>query len=336
VTKKKYILGVIGCGKIWEIGHWPGLKELADEVAIRYVYDTTPALAAKAAADTGAKALDKDDAIFDDPAVDIVCVLTPPRPRPLYVRKACAAGKHLMIEKPMARTVADALDIVRHVRTGQRKCFVPFVRGLSALHRSVADAVRAGRFGAPLAFVHTSLGPPYPWIPLDHWMHDQAESGGPIFDFSIHFIEIARAYLGEAAAVLYAGAALTGRVRSDDQATLIAYYADGGLGQFTKSWSFPPGVDGTPMTTCLLCRDAVIVFGEKTEIRTPKGVSDFQVPAGVPGGRAATYRNLFAAIETNAPLFADELCGLRMTEILDAMEQSRASGKKEPVPLHHV
>ena len=50
MAKKKYNLGMIGCGKIWEIGHWPGLKELTDEAVVRYVYDTAPALAAKAAA----------------------------------------------------------------------------------------------------------------------------------------------------------------------------------------------------------------------------------------------------------------------------------------------
>ena len=51
-------------------------------------------------------------------------------------------------------------------------------------------------------------------------------------------------------------------------------------------------------------------------------------------GRIESYRNLIAAIERGEPLHASETKGLRMTEILDAMERSRASGRKEKVRLH--
>lgn len=334
MPQKTYTLGVIGCGKIWEIGHLPALKELAQQIRVKYVHDTAPALAAKAAADAGARAVDSDEPIFADKEVDLVCVATPPIPRAGYVRKACAAGKHMMIEKPMARTLADALDIVSSVRGAGVKCFVPFVRGVSALYRTVAQAARAGRWGQPLAFYHNALGTPYPWIPLDHWMHDQALGGGPIFDFSIHFMEVARACLGEAAEVTYFGGNLAGRLASDDHATLLARYASGALGEFTKSWAFPPGAEGTPIVSTLICHDAVIHFGEKPQVRTAAGTEEYQVPPGTPNGRAGAYRNLLAAIEGGEALYADEICGLRMMELLDAMERSRASGRSEPVTIH--
>jgi predicted dehydrogenase len=267
--------------------------------------------------------------------VDIVAILTPPFARVEYVERACAAGKHLMLEKPMARTLEQALAIVGSIRRAGVKCFVPFMRAVSAAHRELAERVRSGTFGEPLAFVHTFLGAPYSWVPLDHWMHDEARSGGPIFDFSIHFLEMARACLGaEAESVLYDGAALTHRVASHDHATLLVAYPGGRLGEFTKSWDFPPGCSYGHNASHVVCRDAVVALGEKVVAHGPGGPRELALGQGAPNGRTQSYRNLIEAIETDAPLYASELNGLRMNEILDAMERSRSSGRRESVALH--
>ena len=335
MSQKRYEIAVIGCGKIWEIGHWKGLQDIPDEARVRYVYDLDEAAARKAAQETGATFLDTPDPLFEDEAVDIVAICTPPFARVDYVRRACAAGKHLMLEKPMARTLEQALEICRSVWQAGVQCFVPFMRACSGAARELAETVRSGTFGEPLAFVHTSLGVPYSWIPLDHWMHDQELSGGPIFDYSIHFLEMARACLGaEAETAVYAGAATTGRVKSDDQATLLVQYEGGPFGELTKSWSFPPGCGYGHTATHIICRDAVVVMGKTTEVHTADGVREIEPPKGGAHGRAEAYRNLIAAIEHNTPLYADEVNGLRMNEILDAMERSRASGYAEAVTLH--
>lgn len=334
---KVYELGVIGCGVIWDTGHWKGLKELIGEVRVRYVYDVDEARAHSAAQQTGAAHLTEPTRMFDDEAVDIVTIATPPFARVDYVRRACAAGKHLMLEKPMARTLEQALEIVRCIREAGVKCFIPFARAVSAPRRELAQMVRSGAFGEPLGFVHTSLGAPYGWIPLDHWMHAEDQSGGPLFDYSIHFMELARACLGaEAQSVLYGGAAVTGRVKSHDQAALLVHYEGGKFGQFTKSWSFPPGCNYSHTADHVVCRDAVVAMGNTINVHTPDGTRELELAKDAPDGRAQSYRNLIAAIEDDAPLYASELNGLRMNEILDAMERSRASGSQERVVVHET
>jgi UDP-N-acetylglucosamine 3-dehydrogenase len=334
MSRKRYEIAAIGCGKIWEIGHWTGLQEMPDEARVRYVFDTDEEAARKAADRTGAALAEDAERIFDDEDVDIVAICTPPFARVEYVAKACQAGKHLMLEKPMARTVDDALEICRLIGRAGVKCFLPFMRTMNGRARELAEQVRSGAFGEPLAFVHAFLGTPYPWIPLDHWMHDEQFSGGAIFDYSIHFIELARTCLGEAAAVLYGGAAVTGRVRSHDQATLLVNYEAGRFGEFTKAWSFPPGCDYGHQTTHIICREAVIVLDKAPLAYTPGGKRELDVGAEAPSGRAESYRNLIAAIEEDAPLHASELNGLRMNEILHAMERSRSSSSREPVVVH--
>jgi UDP-N-acetyl-2-amino-2-deoxyglucuronate dehydrogenase len=334
MARKRYEIAVIGCGKIWETGHRPGLKEIPDAVRVRYVHDANLELARRAAQDTGGQCVDDPVAVYDDPAVDIVAILTPPFARVDYVTCACAAGKHLLLEKPMARTLAQALEVFRAVREADVKCFIPFARALGHTNRALAEQVARGSFGEPVACCHTFLGTPYPWIPLDHWMHDQAQSGGPLFDYSIHFLELARACLGEAESATYGGAVTTGRVQSDDQATLLVQYAHGRYGTFTRTWNFPPGCKYVHTADHIVCRDAVIALGKKVEIHTAGGVKEFEAPKPRVGGRAQAFLNLIEAIESNAPLYADELNGLRMNEILDAMERSRTSGRKEKVELH--
>ncbi|MBD3183520.1 hypothetical protein GF312_14590, partial [Candidatus Poribacteria bacterium] len=300
------------------------------------VYDIKPELAESAAFETGAKTLDNPDAIFESDDVDIVTLATPPFARAEYVKKACAAGKHLMVEKPMARTLEDALTICDSVRDNGVKCFIPFARAVSSGMRKIVKAIEGGKFGAPAAFIHTNLSTPYGWVSLDHWMHDMEKSGGPIFDYSIHFIEFARAcMMSEAKQVSYVGVDVTNRVKSDDHAVLMVEYESGTIGEFTKSWAFPPQVKLGHQTTHIVCRNAVISMDANgTNIHTPDGPSKFESTKDKYPGRAEAYLNLISAIEKGTPLYASELEGLRTNEILHAALVSRESNKKENVEIH--
>jgi predicted dehydrogenase len=339
MSPRPYGIGVIGSGYIWSHGHWQqGLQHIPHEAVVRYVYDTSDKLAQHAAAECGATVASDADAILASPDVDIVTIATPPYARVEYVRQACAAGKHLMLEKPMARTLDDALSIVAAIGDSGVKCFVPFSRALNAAFRNLVSIIESGELGEPLAFIHANLGGPYGWVPLDHWMHDMEKSGGPIFDYSIHFIELARACMvSEAKAVTYVGKSVTGRVESDDHAVLTVEYESGALGEFTKSWAFPPGSNVHHQATHVVCRDAVAVLDRQgVTIHTRDGV---RAPAeGAPEalpGRAEAYRNLIASIEDDTPLHASELEGLRTNEILDAALRSRETGRRELVRVHN-
>ena len=335
MSKKCYGIGVIGCGVIWNIGHWDGgLKHIPNYTKVLYVYDIKKELAIDAANKTGAKVVDQPDAIFEAPDVDIVTLATPPFARAEYVQKACEAGKHLTVEKPMARTIEDALSIFRAVRKSGVKCFVPFARAVSPVYRELVNIIQSGELGDPLDFIHTNLSGPYGWVPLDHWMHDIEKSGGPIFDYSIHFIELARACMdSEAKEVCYMGANTTGLVKSDDQATMLVQYESGGFGEFTKSWSFPTNVRLGHQTTHVVCRNAVVTLDPNVIIHTANGDREVTAKSEIPG-RAEGYLNLISAIENGTPLFASELEGLRAIEILDTALKSRESGKKEQVQIH--
>jgi predicted dehydrogenase len=304
------------------------------EAAVRYVYDLNPEMSRKAAEETGADAVADPRAIFDAKNIDIVTLATPPFARLEYVRQACEAGKHLMLEKPMARTLDDALGIFTAIRQSGVKCFMPFARTTNPACQKLAELIGSGELGDPLVFIHTDLAGPYPWVPLDHWMNDMQKSGGPIGDYSVHFIELARACMSsEADNVFYSGKPTTGRIKSDDQATLMIEYRSGGIGEFTKSWAFPPGLKLGYQKTHVICREAIVEVGwNKLTIHSSRGTRQSAIEE-IPVRRTEGYRNLISAIEKDTPLIASELEGLRTIEILDAALTSRRTGCKEHVNL---
>lgn len=335
VSGNNYGVGVIGPGIIWDRGHWPAIQQL-ENATVQAVYDIDDERKREVAAETGSTAVDNAEAIFADEAIDIVALLTPPFARVDYVERACEADKHLMVEKPLARTLEDALTIHDAVSKSAVECFVPFGRTSSAAMTDALEIIDSGLVGEPKVFSHSSLSTPYSWVPLDHWMHTMEQSGGPIFDYSIHFIDFARACMdAEAETVSYTGRATTGRVDSDDHATLSVFYDDGGLGEFTKSWAYPPGVDRWNQGTEIICEEGVIVLGSDLAVHTPDGIWTFDADEDR-AGRMRTYRNLIAGIEDSDPLLADETDGLRAIEILDAALTSRERGERIPVELHRT
>ncbi|MCC5975469.1 MAG: Gfo/Idh/MocA family oxidoreductase [Rubellimicrobium sp.] len=90
-------VGVIGCGQ-WGRNHATTLASLS---ALSSVADLDPARRDALAGDLGCQA-DTTDAILDDPAINAVVVALPPAEQASIALRAIAAGKHLLVEKPMA------------------------------------------------------------------------------------------------------------------------------------------------------------------------------------------------------------------------------------------
>ena len=146
---KKYSVGMIGCGDIWNKGHWPqAFAHLEDVIRIKYTYDIDAEKAQSAAEKSGAEVASDVDKLFEDPEIDIVTIATPPFARLEYVEKACRAGKHIMLEKPMARTLEDAVAIRQKVEESGVRCSIPFARTVTGPLLELQSLVGTGHFGA--------------------------------------------------------------------------------------------------------------------------------------------------------------------------------------------
>jgi predicted dehydrogenase len=188
-------LALVGCGDIGvlraaAIARTPGL-ELA--VACDTDHAKAEAVASKS---TGATATtDWHDAVRSS-AVDAVVISTPPALHLDMCVAAFAAGKHVLCEKPLARSPAECraiVDAARHagafLATGFNYRFYPsFAKARELLQSGIIgdlDHVRA--YGGYSATSHNQ-----PWV------HDAATvGGGALRDIGIHLIDLTRDVLGD-------------------------------------------------------------------------------------------------------------------------------------------
>jgi predicted dehydrogenase len=162
-------------------------------------------LAALAAMNAGLKWSTDRDTCLADPGVAIYFDATATGGRPARVRAALDAGKHVYVEKPLAETLADALDLARRAeRAGlkngvvQDKLFLP---GLTKL-RKLYEADFFGRvLSIRLDFGWWVFdGTPYP-AQRPSWNYRKAAGGGLILDMFAHWRYIFDRLLGEIQAV---------------------------------------------------------------------------------------------------------------------------------------
>jgi predicted dehydrogenase len=208
-------------------------------------------LTALAAANGGLKWSTDRDACFADPDIAIYFDASATGGRPGRAAAALDAGKHVYVEKPLAETLADALDLAhRAERAGlkngvvQDKLFLP---GLTKLRKLYETDFFGRVLSIRLDFGWWVFdGTPYP-AQRPSWNYRKATGGGLILDMFVHWRYIFDRLLGEIAAVsCRAITALPERrdetgnpyqVDVEDTAFAIFELAGGVLAQVSSSWA---------------------------------------------------------------------------------------------------
>lgn len=123
------------------------------------------------------------DGLFADPSVDLVDLCVPNDEHARLAVKALEAGKHVLVEKPIALSLADADRMLDAARGAGRLLMVAHVLPFFPEFAFAADAVRSGKYGA-LQAAHL-----YRVISRPDWssgINDPARSGGPAVDLHVH------------------------------------------------------------------------------------------------------------------------------------------------------
>lgn len=188
-----------------------------------------------------------------DDAVQAVYVGTPHATHFAYAAQAIRAGKHVLCEKPLTMTAAEATELGRLARHhGVFLMEAMWTKFTPAVRHAVA-VVEAGEIGEPL-FVQAGLGFPVPPDgPRRYW--DPALGGGALFDMGVYTIALAHLFLGIPDEVSAVGSMREDGVDLFEGITLS--YRNGAIAQLTTSLTFliPPvgSLGGTKGS---------IVFGE--------------------------------------------------------------------------
>ena len=181
-------VAVVGAGSIAEF-HLSGYRSNAD-AELLWVCDEDGARAHARAEQFGALAATSSlQDVLEDPSVSAVSVCTRNDSHAAIAVAALEAGKSVLIEKPMTRTVAEAQRVVDAERASPGIVQVGYVRRWSPNAQTLKRFVDAGRLGTPYYAKASCLrraGNP------GGWFADRAVSGGgPLIDLGVHFLDLA-------------------------------------------------------------------------------------------------------------------------------------------------
>jgi predicted dehydrogenase len=135
------------------------------------------------------------EALFADPAVDIVSITTPTDSHVPLALAALAAGKHVLVEKPVALASEDVARLGEAARTGDRLVMpafcIRFWPGWSWLHQTL----RSGELGALRSLSIRRLSGRPDWNAS--FYGDVSRTGGALVDLHLHDADLVRWCLGD-------------------------------------------------------------------------------------------------------------------------------------------
>lgn len=194
-------VAVVGTGMA-AAPHARALLDLSDTVSVRGIYSRDPEKREAFAGQYGFPAADTLDALVDDPDIDAAILITPPNQRQDLVRRFAAAGKHILMEKPVERTTAAAEELVGICDRAGVTLGIVFQHRFRKASQALKQRVDSGSLGR-IGVVQASV--PW-WRPQAYYDEPgrgsyQRDGGGVLISQAIHTLDLMLSLTGPVAEV---------------------------------------------------------------------------------------------------------------------------------------
>lgn len=321
--------GFIGAGGVARRRMLPAVAGLP-EVRIAAVMVRERARAEAIAAEFGADAAyDQVDAVLADPGVEAVYIATPPDVHEQHVCAAAAAGKHVLLEKPMALDLAACDRMLAAVAAAGVRLAVCFPLRHTAAVGLLKQWLSDGALG-PLTYLRAQLAKWYPLAPGD-WRADPARAGGGvIMDLGSHLLDLAW-YLGgpiESVAAVVANRAWD--VSVEDTAILSVRFASGALASLELSFAAYDSDNAIEVYGT----DGVAQVGaprDDTVVRRRTAGGEEELPVGAVNVYKAELLDFSDAVRNGREALTTGEAGRRNVACLEASYRSVGTGRREAV-----
>jgi predicted dehydrogenase len=193
------------------------------ETEVAAIFAPSPGRAEPLAREIGSRWTDDLDAILADPAIDAVDICLPTPQHRGVTEAALVAGKHVLLEKPIALSLDDAQAVVRAAAESDRIVMVAHVLRFWAEYVEIARRVATGELGKPRSGFASRRQPFPAWSAL----FSRADlTGGAVIDMMIHDYDALNWIFGAPRAVTARGQR-NSRSGGFDQVQVLIDYADG-------------------------------------------------------------------------------------------------------------
>jgi len=272
------------------------------------------------------------------PDVDVVDICTPTHLHHEMVLQAAAAGKQIVCEKPLARTVIEARQMVQACRAAGVHLLVAHVVRFFPEYALARTAVAEGQIGR-LGVLRLHRGSYRPKKPVGNWFLDESKSGGILMDLMIHDYDYARWIAGDVQTV-YARRVTTQHPTAPiDYGLVILTHKNGALSHIAGAWAYPPP---TFRTRFEIAGDAGLIEFDSDAtapiqnliLRDREGSApDVALPASPVSESPYTtqIKEFYICLMEGRPCRITASDGLAAVQIAEAAIQSAASG--QPVQL---
>ncbi len=234
-------VGLIGAGSIAQ-AHLRGYVESGRVEAVFAADVSQEALVATSARFGIIKRTTTDwEQLVQDPSVDVVDICTPHYLHAQQAVAALQAGKHVILEKPMAITVEECDRILEAARQAGRRVFVALCQRMFPAHRKADELLQAGAIGQPFLGVINIYGDALAWMnDPQSWKGDwEKAGGGALIDTGHHAVYMLQHWFGRATAVT----GVLGRLRvepdnkADDTASATLEFGGKAMGVVTVTYA---------------------------------------------------------------------------------------------------
>ena len=298
-----------------------------------------PERVAEASAEFGVTVLSDYEALLARPDVDVICIGTPSGLHAEQTIAAAKAGKHVLVEKPIALSLDDADRMIAACHEAGVKLAVALQRRTDPIFSAVKASIDAGELGR---LVMGNLSMPYvrsqSYYESADWRGTWAlDGGGALMNQGIHLVDLLLWLVGDVAEVRANAVTLTHQIEVEDGVTASLRFANGALGTIAATTSAAPGFP-----------HRVEVYGDQAGVQLegegllrweggPPRVAPSSGPASAGAGASPTgistaghtriVSDLVAAIrEDRAPLIPGEE-GRRALALILAVYESARTGR---------
>src|SRR5919108_2067254 len=272
------------------------------------------------------------------PDVDVVDICSPTHLHYEMALKAAAAGKHIVCEKPLARTTQQAQKIVMACQKAGVQLLVAHVVRFFPEYALARAAVAEGQIGKP-GVIRLHRGSYRPKKPAGNWFLDEVKSGGILMDLMIHDYDYARWVAGDVESVTARRVTQRHPEAPVDYGLVILSHRSGALSHIAGAWAYPPPTfrthfeiagdrgliefdsDGTAPTQNLILKAAGSDAPDVALPSSPVSESPY----------TTQIKEFYSALSEGKPTRVSATDGLAAVQIAEAALESAHSG--QPVTL---
>jgi predicted dehydrogenase len=276
--------------------------------------------------------------------MDAVAVLTPSGMHPEHVIACARAGKHVVVEKPMALRLSDADNMIRACDEAGVKLFVVKQNRFNVPVVKAREALEAGRFGQLiLGTVRVRWCRDQAYYSQDTWRGTWAYDGGVLTNQASHHIDMLEWFFCDVVSVHARAITALAKIETEDTAVATLKFRNGALGIIEATTAARPtdlegslsilGEGGT-VEIAGFAVNQIRHWRFVEELPSDKDVvKKFSVnPPNVYGfGHQVYYQHVMDCLINQRAALVDGLEGRKSLELISAIYESIETGEEVPL-----